>query len=238
MDTIFIDNIEIQRKKILGGYSDNYKCKFNNNDFMFKKFLDADEMITPSFTDKINEINKLSDKLSYLPQYWVLNKSKCIGYLTKLHPGRDIGFAVDKFELLNLLKDAKEKLLYLHELGLIHGDIHYCNILFDEGSTDIIDFDNSSYLGMNPEFSLYSTDARNFVSSYGVSKELDIFLFNLMTFEVINDLYLDSSLYDERYGLFKDNEAKRICDSLRFEKSPSSDFLIDTESVKKLVKTK
>lgn len=238
MDTIFITDIEIRRKKIIGGYSDNYKCRFNNNDFMFKRFLDVDEIITPSFTDKINEISKLSDKIPYVPQYWVLRESKCIGYLTKFHPGSDIGFATGKLELLNLLKDAKEKLLYLHNFGLIHGDIHYCNILFNEGSTDFIDFDNSSYLGMNPEFSLYSTDARNFVSSYGVSKDLDIFLFNLMTYEIINDLYLTGSLYSEHYGLFKDNDAKRICDGLRFEKSPSSEFLIDTESVKELVKTK
>ena len=74
------------------------------------------------------------------------------------------------------------------------------------------------------------------------SKELDVFLFNKMTFELINDLdgnrEVEKNIRDKEYGIFTDKESKKICRALILEGNPSTEFLIDSPSVKKLVRTR
>ena len=188
MESISMFDININSESFEGGFSDNYKCKFNNEEYMFKKYEYPDQMISKFFIDKMDEISKLSSILPYVPRYWVEIGNEKIGYLTKIHDGKDLGLSTNIGEIAVLLKEAKEQLILMHDIGLIHGDIHYCNIMYSDESTDFIDYDNSSYLNFNPDATKYSLNAFNFAKAFGISKELDVFLFNKMTFELINDL--------------------------------------------------
>lgn len=242
MESISMFDININSESFEGGFSDNYKCKFNNEEYMFKKYEYPDQMISKFFIDKMDEISKLSSILPYVPRYWVEIGNEKIGYLTKIHDGKDLGLSTNIGEIAVLLKEAKEQLILMHDIGLIHGDIHYCNIMYNDESTDFIDYDNSSYLNFNPDATKYSLNAFNFAKTFGISKELDIFLFNKMTFELINDLYgnreVEKNIRDKEYGIFTDKESKKICRALILEGNPSTEFLIDSPSVKKLVRTR
>lgn len=242
MESISMFDININSESFEGGFSDNYKCKFNNEEYMFKKYEYPDQMISKFFIDKMDEISKLSSILPYVPRYWVEIGNEKIGYLTKIHDGKDLGLSTNIGEIAVLLKEAKEQLILMHDIGLIHGDIHYCNIMYSDESTDFIDYDNSSYLNFNPDATKYSLNAFNFAKAFGISKELDVFLFNKMTFELINDLdsnrEVEKNIRDKEYGIFTDKESKKICRALILEGNPSTEFLIDSPSVKKLVRTR
>ena len=242
MESISMFDININSESFEGGFSDNYKCKFNNEEYMFKKYEYPDQMISKFFIDKMDEISKLSSILPYVPRYWVEIGNEKIGYLTKIHDGKDLGLSTNIGEIAVLLKEAKEQLILMHDIGLIHGDIHYCNIMYSDESTDFIDYDNSSYLNFNPDATKYSLNAFNFAKAFGISKELDVFLFNKMTFELINDLdgnwEVEKNIRDKEYGIFTDKESKKICRALILEGKPSTEFLIDSPSVKKLVRTR
>ena len=242
MESISMFDININSESFEGGFSDNYKCKFNNEEYMFKKYEYSDQMISKFFIDKMDEISKLSSILPYVPRYWVEIGNEKIGYLTKIHDGKDLGLSTNIGEIAVLLKEAKEQLILMHDIGLIHGDIHYCNIKYSDESTDFIDYDNSSYLNFNPDATKYSLNAFNFAKAFGISKELDVFLFNKMTFELINDLdgnrEVEKNIRDKEYGIFTDKESKKICRALILEGKPSTEFLIDSPSVKKLVRTR
>ena len=242
MESISMFDININSESFEGGFSDNYKCKFNNEEYMFKKYEYPDQMISKFFIDKMDEISKLSSILPYVPRYWVEIGNEKIGYLTKIHDGKDLGLSTNIGEIAVLLKEEKEQLILMHDIGLIHGDIHYCNIMYSDESTDFIDYDNSSYLNFNPDATKYSLNAFNFAKTFGISKELDVFLFNKMTFELINDLdgnrEVEKNIRDKEYGIFTDKESKKICRALILEGNPSTEFLIDSPSVKKLVRTR
>ena len=124
MESISMFDININSESFEGGFSDNYKCKFNNEEYMFKKY---EQMISKFFIDKMDEISKLSSILPYVPRYWVEIGNEKIGYLTKIHDGKDLGLSTNIGEIAVLLKEAKEQLILMHDIGLIHGDIHYCN---------------------------------------------------------------------------------------------------------------
>ena len=242
MKSISMFDININSESFEGGFSDNYKCKFNNEEYMFKKYEYPDQMISKFFIDKMDEISKLSSILPYVQRYWVEIGNEKIGYLTKIHDGKDLGLSTNIGEIAVLLKEAKEQLILMHDIGLIHGDIHYCNIMYSDESTDFIDYDNSSYLNFNPDATKYSLNAFNFAKAFGISKELDVFLFNKMTFELINDLdgnrEVEKNIRDKEYGIFTDKESKKICSALILEGKPSTEFLIDSPAVKKLVRTR
>ena len=242
MESISMFDININSESFEGGFSDNYKCKFNNEEYMFKKYEYPDQMISKFFIDKMDEISKLSSILPYVPRYWVEIGNEKIGYLTKIHDGKDLGLSTNIGEIAVLLKEAKEQLILMHDIGLIHRDIHDRNIMYSDESTDFIDYDNSSYLNFNPDATKYSLNAFNFAKTFGISKELDVFLFNKMTFELINDLdgnrEVEKNIRDKEYGIFTDKESKKICRALILEGNPSTEFLIDSPSVKKLVRTR
>ena len=56
MESISMFDININSESFEGGFSDNYKCKFNNEEYMFKKYEYPDQMISKFFIDKIGGI--------------------------------------------------------------------------------------------------------------------------------------------------------------------------------------
>ena len=123
----------------------------------------------------------------------------------------------------------------MHKEKIIHTDLHEGNILASDESLDvnIIDFDNASYKGSEIKIDETNEYSQDFIKYYGLIKEVDTFIFNLVTYMIINESRFYSVRYqiaEGKYGLFSDNkEARKICDSLLLnDKTINSDYLIDT----------
>ena len=99
MESISMFDININSESFEGGFSDNYKCRLGNQEYMFKKYEYPDQMISKVFIAKINEISKLSSLLPYVPRYWVEAGNEKIGYLTKIHDGKDLGLSTNIGEI-------------------------------------------------------------------------------------------------------------------------------------------
>ena len=131
---------------------------------------------------------------------------------------------------IQTLKEAKNALLELHNNNIIHGDIHDGNFLLRECL--LTDFDNCQFkrFFLNPE--LCSAEALNFLMTYKLSKDLDVYLFNFMTFSILNECdyyYVESNICDKEYGVFTSKDSIKICKSLLLQDNVfNSDFLIDT----------
>lgn len=98
-------------------------------------------------------------------------------------------------ELLFYLKLIKNKLLEIHELGIVYGDVKDDNIFVDLEQQRIVfgDIDNMQIGELSID--MMSTYAKNFVKSYGrVDEKLDSYMMNLMT---LYQLRYYSGWYDE-----------------------------------------
>ena len=141
----------------------------------------------------------------------------------------------NKNTTINLFKLLKNNILNLHNNGIIHGDIHSENVLINLETrvVGIIDFDACSYRNFNLNLEHCNKYTKKYVQKYGVIKELDIFLFNYLTYQIINnsvDYSEVNQLILEGYNKhFKENDDyKNICDTILLNaKKPTDKFLID-----------
>lgn len=240
MERVKINNLRINKGIGFGSYSDIFRVEYNNKEYAFKKFLDKNIVRNQEFLEKIDILSNIPLEKSILPKFIVEEKEE-IGYLTELEDYKDLGFlySLSMEEKINKLRLVKSSLLEIHKEGIIHSDIHTGNFLLR--SSKLIDFDNSTYKKFLTDFDKCSREAKKFIKNKGISKDLDIYLFNLMTFRILNNITseYDMSLYLKRYGVFTSNESIKICDSLLLEdKTFNTDYLIDTVECNKLLKSK
>lgn len=208
------------------------KCTFNNKIYAYKEFKNEKYLISKK--RKLSNLNQITIPGLIVPQYWVKKNNNTNAYLTIFEDKDNISsLSKENFKhKFKTLKNAKELILTMHNIGIIHADIHTGNILSKENDCSIIDFDNCSF----KTYWTFKNDAndysRNFINVYGISPELDIFLFNLLTYEILNDVKyytLRKDISENKYGIFANKEGIRICRSLFLDdKYPNKDFLIDT----------
>ena len=136
---------------------------------------------------------------------------------------------------IKMLKQAKEVIKIMHDEKIIHSDLHSGNILVDDKSFDIniIDFEGSSYKGSNILLKDTNEIAREFLKKYGTSEELDTFIFNITTFDLLNATGFYSvrgEINKKNYGVLNNNkDAIKICNTFFLEDDvPNKDYLIDT----------
>ena len=128
--------------------------------------------------------------------------------------------------------DSKDTILKMHEYKIIHGDLSLSNIIADEETAYIIDFDNASYDGSKINLKDSNDFTIQYVENFGINKALDVYLFNLITFSLINNIDINlirSTIAKGNYGYFNSKDAMKICNQ-SFLQAPYSDkdFLIDT----------
>lgn len=229
MKQIDIKNLEINKHIDYGSFSNVYSVTMDGKNYCYKKFKNC-KIFGSEFFDKISSLSELQLLYSVLPKYFVKDNDE-FGYLTDLYNHKDLGFAYSyslKNKILSL-KVAKMALVEIQQVGLIHGDIHFGNFLLRPSK--LIDFDNCHYKAFNCNYSLLSSDAERFVNKFGMSKDLDIYLFNRMTFSLLNDKTndIDTDLSIKNYGLFTSKDSIKICKSLLLEDATFNNcFLIDT----------
>jgi len=243
MEKIDINDLELLSHFNYGSNSEIYRCKFNDFEFIYKEYNDSNDFLTCDFIDKIDLIKSIKLEFSKLPILLVCDKEKPKGFLLKELEDIDYSFS-NVSTKINVLKKAKEAILELHKNNVIHGDIHISNVILSNKEINLIDFDNSSYKEFIPKKDWYSDNAIKFINKYGLNKDLDIYLFNLLTFSLLNkEFYFPTMLYKigcSCYGVFDNKEAIKICRSLLLEdKVFNNGFLIDfvdEQNCKKLLK--
>ena len=220
-----------------GCYSRVYKCSYHDNTYAYKDFRNAGMML--EICPKIIELGNLNIKGSILPEYLVIdNNYNPITYLA----GWDDDYTLQKYinegninTIVSILNNLKYNISALHRKGIIHGDIHDKNVLANPITclASIIDFDNCAYKNfkMNPEYCTWF--AKFYISKYGINKGLDIYLFNYLTFQLINNLInydmVKKNIIKGINKCFLDNDDyKNICDTMLLQsKKPTKKFLID-----------
>lgn len=228
-ELFFIDKDNFSK----GTYGTVRKCVFNGKTYALKEFEDPFYLVGKR--RMLEAINEVQNKSLFVPKFWVKKDEETSRYLTDFCDGKDVD-AYAQYpikEKINLLKQIKNIIVTMHENGIIHADLIGSNIMVSNlGLPCIIDFDNASY--QNHKTCIYDVCdlSQSFIKQYGVEKEMDIFLFNILTFAIINEceFYLcRRNIFNENFGYFNNGDAKKICDSLFLEdKVPNKDFLIDT----------
>lgn len=226
-DIEFIDN-----KLNYGSFGINRKCTFNGEVYAFKEFYEDSYLKGKKM--KLSLLNNIDEERFLIPKYWVKKDGRKKGYLTRFNHGKNIDeYSSNDLKLkYDLLKDAKDTILLMHEYKIIHSDISGFNLMIDNNKTSIIDFDNCFYEGFLPNINHTNDYAYDFIKKYGVIKELDIFMFNLITFSILNDISIHkirSNIVLENYGYFNTKDAINLSNTLFLDNNfPSYDFLIDT----------
>ena len=242
MRIINAKDLEIIKKINYGNFSDIFLVSYCGKKYCYKHFTSFYEDILT--IDRLGEFTEEKmDKHFITPLYMVENSSgfRIVGYLTHYDKNLvDIEDCYDRKEQIILLKSIKEKIEILHnDIGIIHGDIHLSNVLCDKEKLDIylIDFDLSMPIGERPYSKLdYSSAAIKFWDKFGFTEDIDKYVFNYATFELLANI--DES-FSVSYNLLKEgnynipetnSDVKRLCKELLlddFKKGYSGEYIID-----------
>ena len=216
-----------------------YSCKYKGQKYAYKLFEDPESIFIPGFEEKIDLIKNKNLKRSIVPSFIVMDQYET-GFLTKKLKNGSISNLKDPEDVYYALNDVKTSIIELHENGIIHGDIHDGNILMKKDTRFLHDFDNSQVIGYNNsgfDLSCCSYPAYKFASNKCIVKNLDIFLFNFVTFCELNGLFREMSIKDaynsacksiskHEYGVFRSKDSKKLCNGLL--KYDADEYLIDT----------
>lgn len=216
-----------------GSFGTIRRCILNNQEYAYKEF--RSKIYLKSKKRKLYKLSEINTPGLLVPKYWIKKQNKDSGYLTVFDYKDKINFSAFKpFETkYQTLQNAKGLILAMHNEKIIHGDLHMSNILAKDKVCSIIDFDNSSY-GKHKTKKRDANDyCIEFIKTYGIKTELDIFMFNLLTYYIINNEYdyylLRQKIHQGKYGYFDNKDGVKICKSLFLDdKVPNKDFLIDT----------
>lgn len=236
MNTINLSSLNYTSfKSYIGSYSIVREVSFDDKRFAYKEF--NDEKYFRTMLPKIIKLSECTIDSAILPLYLVyddIKNYKIIGYLTAYCDFLDCQAIKEKSNPIYYLNSFKNNIEKLHHNKIIHGDIHYGNLRIEKENqnTNIIDFDNCQYNKYKLRKKYASDYANLYISKYGVNEGLDIYLFNIVTFCIINKIFYHSfrsKIINNHYGLFNDTEEEKlICDSILLENSQyNKKYLID-----------
>lgn len=228
-DLYFID---IYGEWKCGSFGSIRRCELDGKKYVCKTFFD--DKYLDEKRKKIDLLSEINDPGLYIPKFWVKHDDNIKRYLCEFMAGLEIHYLKQEClrKAIKLLKDSKNLILLMHGEGIIHSDLSLSNIMYQNGISGILDFDNSSYKGNLSNIDHVNKFSLEYIKKYGINKELDIFSFNLLTFNIINRIKETDpreEIYLKKYGFFDNNDGIKICDSLFLDDNvPNKDFLIDT----------
>lgn len=241
MNLVKLDEIENLNSTIKHGtFGSIYKVLYNGKFYAYKKYYNDiyADFFNLSIIEKLKGLTNIKLYSSLLPKYLVIdNSNHQITYLTKWSNDISLDTVIDDFDnskKIEILKNIKKNILLLHKYGIIHGDIHCANILVNPKTNKsfIIDFDNCQYQNFKLDIDCVNIEAEKFIKKYGVTKELDIYMFNRMTYEILNKLSyteINQHVIDNQDTFFYQNkDYYRICETMLLNSNvPANEFLID-----------
>lgn len=229
-ELVFVDNDPFES----GSFGTIKRCLLDGKIYMCKAF--KDQSYLKGKKKKLDLLSKIDEDYIYVPKFWVKHNDSIVRYLTLPSLGKDIDNlkTESKKDKIFALKSAKQRILTMHKIGIIHSDISGSNLLIDQNNTvSAIDFDNCSYMGYQTNINHVNDYCQDFIKIYGIKPELDIFMFNLLTYYIMSDkidyYMVRNNIQLNNYGIFNNPDGIKICKSLFLEdKIPNKDFLIDT----------
>lgn len=140
-------------------------------------------------------------------------------------------------EKLRILYKAREVLDKLHsEYKHIHTDINSWNFVYNEKIDKVFLLDFDTCIDLNKkndvDFEYLNTLAMTYCKYNGFDIDLDIFMFNMLTFSILNDIKFYDSFYyinDGNFGCIESNKAIQILkdyDDIEFKKL-RKEYVID-----------
>lgn len=211
-----------------GTYSKIDKCIFNGEIYALKRFTNGKYL--NGKRRKISELSSINDSHLITPKFWVKNEEGKNQYLTKFCDGDPLEFEKNT-NVVAKLKHAKNLIEKMHSYKIIHGDLNISNLLFSGDEPFIIDFDNVSLNNSNVDISSLNDYSANYIKRLGINKGLDVYLFNLLTYAILNetDYYcVRSNVLAKKYGVFDFKDGIKLCNLFSLEKGYSDgDYLID-----------
>lgn len=177
-----------------GAYSDVYSCDYWEQYFAYKKIQDPKYA---QYIDKnINELTNFYGDNDFLFPYKTIYKSPKDTYLD--------GYVLDplyQFKELNNVNEDKIKILlksrellekFHNKYNYVHTDICPWNYLYNQEKDELILIDFDSAINLkdkgNINLDLINFYAAEYIEKRGIDKDLDIYLFNLMTYAILNDI--------------------------------------------------
>ena len=142
----------------------------------------------------------------------------------------------EKIKYTHLGKDLLKK-VYKNK-GIVHSDIHFGQFMFDpkKGTVALLDFDNSKINDLVPYKRYLSSFAREFLGYNDYDKYLDIHLFNLLTFALLNNMSMSvafSNLKNPKCNmLFTSKNALKLLEDISIYKR-NNNYLIDSLDIKR-----
>lgn len=209
-----------------------YKCIYQGKPYALKSFKSHDLI-----NKNVEKINQLGDNVHEasltIPKFWVANSENKLDLLLPWFDGKDL-VSIENDCLptkIKLLRKIKECIIIMHFHKIIHGDISSANIMVNNGEVAITDFDNCSYAGYSTDLEACNILAKAFIKRYGLCSELDIFLFNIITYELIygcsND-DLKRIIYGRSFRYTESLPTKEIINEFFLcKRYPTNKFLID-----------
>ena len=244
METIDVQELKIKSKIYFCSFSEIYTCDLGKEKYILKRFYDPEHVFTPCYKRKLDILYQDDLQLSVVPQYLVIDGNHIIGYITERVKPNNIFSAISSKKVFFSLKRVRDSIGELHRHSIIHGDVHFGNILVKEKKEVLGDFDNCEIIdsGFSElDYFRCSKPVREFILRNGVVSNIDIFMHNLLTFYKLNNLYDEydtpAGLYGlktqvvkaisrKNYGLFESSESRKICDDL--VNLRANEFLIDS----------
>lgn len=246
---MYIDKNEIKKSfKTLGegSFSKVFLAIYNNQKYAYKVFDDDIYFVDEYQTKRYEELCKRYDGSSLLLPKLLIGNTNIEGYLTDYYKG----CTFDKLFMYNI----EEKIKYTHlgkdllkkvykNKGIVHSDIHFGQFMFDpkKGTVALLDFDNSKINDLVPYKRYLSSFAREFLGYNDYDKYLDIHLFNLLTFALLNNMSMSvafSNLKNPKCNmLFTSKNALKLLEDISIYKR-NNNYLIDMIDEKQVQKIK
>lgn len=207
-----------------GGFARIFKADLNKKRYCYRLFK---EMYDLDIIDNIAYMTDVDFSEEFLtPLYLVGKEDKFLftGCLSNWANASDIGFVCDKKYLIRYLKMARDLVNRLHnDYHYIHGDLSEANIIVntDEDKVYLCDFDSALRFDQDiTNTNYFSNDVCSYLKYHKFDKLVDVFCFNLMTYQLLFKSKEDIS------NMNKDVK-RRSKELLYTENKISGEFIID-----------
>lgn len=195
MDKIYFSDLNnLIENKHLGSESIRYNCIFNNKEYLYKQPLTFNE----EDANKMKKLTNINNSSLVTPKLIIHGDryGKPIGYLVDYYDNyKSLYFADLPLEQrIKVLKITKEKIITMHNYGIIHCDLHLANIILHDDDVKIVDFDTAQYLNYSAH--TYNKYTSMYLENNKLSESVDIYNFNIDTFS-----YLYRIAWDEVFRL-------------------------------------
>lgn len=221
----FSDLNDLIENEQLGSESIRYNCIFDGKEYLYKQPLTFNE----NDARKMQKLTNINNPSLVTPKHIIYGDrfAKPIGYLLEYYNNYQSLYFMNTpiDEKIKILKTAKQKIITMHNYGIIHCDLHLANIIYKDDDVKIVDFDTSKYLDYSAH--AYNKYTKMYLENNYLDKSVDIYNFNIDTFSCLYKITWDD-VFRLDFTKTLTNEQNNIWQKTKERKELTyDDFLID-----------